>query len=203
MGRRALIAAVVAAAAVAGCGGDDEPEGASTIPPPAEPETAIVVVGGGAADGVVTNEDLDRAVAFDALASGQEPPIAESPEYDLLAGEALDELVLGVWVRAEAAERGIAVSDEEVAAGIGEADQVARESGYCDGVEEGAPATECPDLLERYRTELLADRVAEEVDDAELERAWGPVTECLTELVSSLCGGGETVPPPDIPPASG
>ena len=56
-----------------------------------------------------------------------------------------------------------------------------------------------------------AAALAEQIDQsgvAELERTWGPRTECPGEVSGRLCpsggsGSGGPEPPPDIPPASG
>ncbi|MGI8460847.1 MAG: hypothetical protein ACR2OC_04300 [Solirubrobacterales bacterium] len=121
---------------IAGCGGGDEP---STAPPKAPgagvPDGAVAQLEG-VDGGVITEELLEQTVAEDALEQGEtSPPSPASPEYALYAGAALDDLLLALWVAAEAAERGVSADQLE---------QELREQG---GTEElsakWAPRTEC------------------------------------------------------------
>lgn len=213
--RIGLASLLTAAFGLAACGDGDETGPGQATTAEGLPEGAVALVRG-VEDGAITREDLNRAVAARARASGQQAPATQSPEYDLVAGEALDDLLVARWIAGEAAARGIVVSEEEVAGKVEETldsrfggdskefEAVAARSGYCSEEElaSGTPVTECEGVLDRARTGLLLDRL-EIAGNAELEAEWAPRTECAPELVSRLCGGTEPPPPPDIPPASG
>ncbi len=105
MGPRAPIAlaSLAAAVALAGCGGDDE-QSAAVEQPPSGGEVIATVEG--VEDGEITGEDLEREVVAAAAAEGRSAPAPESPEFDLVAGDALDRLVLSLWIAGEAARAG-------------------------------------------------------------------------------------------------
>jgi hypothetical protein len=156
-----VFAALAVVAAISGCGGDEE----TTASPTAPAEDDVVAAVEGVEGGEITGADLEEEVLAEAEAVGDTPPVAGSPEFDLLAGDALDSLLIQRWIAAEAAEQGGPISAADAAA-------------LEDGIDSSG------------------------ID--ELQATWGPRTECETEVVSRLCGGGEAPgPPPDIPPASG
>jgi len=65
--------------------------------------------------GEVSQEDLDRAIAQQAARQQlRRPPAEDDPQYELVRDAAFADLLLTRWVRGEAAERGIEVSDREV-----------------------------------------------------------------------------------------
>ena len=105
--------ALAVLAVIAGCGGGEEPATSTTELGGESPAEAVAVVAG-VEDGTVTAAELDQAVADAALESGQDPPVVGGPEYDLLAGDALDNLIVAVWVRGEEAEGGTGVSADEL-----------------------------------------------------------------------------------------
>ena len=159
-----VLAALALIAGAAGCGGsDDEPAPATTAAAPAEGDVIATVAG--VEGGEITGADLEAEVLAEAEAVGDTPPAVDSPEFDLQAGGALDQLILQRWIMGDAAEQGGELSAEDTAA--------------------------------------LAERISSSGIE-KLRATWGPRTTCDTDLVSRLCGGGgETEPPPDIPPASG
>lgn len=95
-------ALVVSVLVLAGCGGDSADAPAEEAPPD------VVAVVDGVEDGAITQDELDDAIVANAELNGQTPPVPETPEYGLLAGQALDQLILERWVAGEAAERGVA-----------------------------------------------------------------------------------------------
>ena len=110
-GPRLAGALVVSALTVAGCGGGED---GTTAPEPAGDTVAVVA---GVDDGVVTQDDLDRTIAASAELTGDEPPAPASSEYPLVAGQALDGLILERWTAGEAAARGVpaeALQDDSV-----------------------------------------------------------------------------------------
>jgi len=146
---RILCAWVAAAAVLAGCGGDEE----GAVPAGESPEQERVVASVEGVDGgEVTQGDLLEAMAE----GGREPPAADSPEFDLAAGAALDRLVLARWIRGEAAEQGGEVPEEDAAVFAEQMDAASAEelaatwgprtecdpgpvSRLCDGGEEDGP----------------------------------------------------------------
>jgi hypothetical protein len=114
---RVCVAFAAFAVALAGCGGGEEETSTATEPPEEAEPADIVAVVEDVEGGAITRDELDAAVAANAEVSGQSPPAPGSPEYGLIAGEALDQLVLERWVEGEAAERGVdpeSLRDESV-----------------------------------------------------------------------------------------
>jgi foldase protein PrsA len=84
-------------------------------PEPSGDEIAIVEDAEGDSDVTITQEQLDRALEQTAARQGlQEVPPPEDPQYELLQQAALSDLLLGVWLRGEASERGIEVTEREI-----------------------------------------------------------------------------------------
>jgi parvulin-like peptidyl-prolyl isomerase len=101
-----LLVALFAIVAVAQGIGNPEPSG---------DEVAVVEDADGDSDVAITQEQLDRALQQTAARQGLgEVPPPDDPQYELLQQAALSDLLLGVWVRGEAAERGIEVTEREV-----------------------------------------------------------------------------------------
>ena len=81
---------------------------------PSVPDDAIAVVED-APDGTVTKEEYDRALVQTAARQGlKEVPKSTDPQYQALADAAQSDLLLARWVRGEASERGIELTDREV-----------------------------------------------------------------------------------------
>jgi parvulin-like peptidyl-prolyl isomerase len=77
-----------------------------------EGEVAVVE---DAPDGTITQEEFDLALEQTAARQGvREVPPPDNPEYEVLKDAAVSDMILGRWVRGEAEDRGIEITDEEV-----------------------------------------------------------------------------------------
>ena len=132
-----VFAALAACALLAGCGGGDDPAPAPDDAVPAEADVIATVEG--VEGGEITGADLEAEVLAAAEAQGQTPPTPGSPDFDLLAGDALDQLLLRTWIAGDVAEQGGEVSEEEAAALAGEMDP----SGLDEMQATWGPRTEC------------------------------------------------------------
>jgi parvulin-like peptidyl-prolyl isomerase len=82
---------------------------------PAIPDGDVAVVDG-VEGGTVSQEDFDRGLEQAAAQLGlKEVPPPDDPQYQGLLDQAMQELLLALWVEGEAADRGITVTDEEIA----------------------------------------------------------------------------------------
>ncbi len=82
---------------------------------PGVPSGAVAVVED-APDGTVTQQNFDDAFKQAAARQGlPKPPAPSSPQYSTLRDSAMSDVLLARWVRGEAADRGITVSDTEIA----------------------------------------------------------------------------------------
>ncbi len=87
---------------------------ASGIGGPSVPDGAIAVVED-APDGTISQEDYDRAIEQTAARQGlKEVPAEDDPQFELLSEAAISDLVLSRWVRGEAEDRGIEVTETEI-----------------------------------------------------------------------------------------
>jgi hypothetical protein len=114
--------AVVVVAALIGflvLGGDDSKdsdtqEAADTTPPPPElPEGAVAFVAD-VDDGEIDQAALDAAVDQAAASQGGKTPGPGTPKYNAVLVPAVSDLLLGVWVRGEATERDVEVTETEI-----------------------------------------------------------------------------------------
>lgn len=179
MGGLGVLAALVIAAVVliVVTGGDDDD---CCAPPPDEavtevPPSAVAVVEE-APEQYVEIDDFDpaliRAAAFQGTKGVPEPG---DPQYELVRDQAMTELLNAAWVAGEAEERGIAVTDAEVAAEIDRTvdDSFSDRRQFEDFVADQAYCTEdelatveperCEGLRAQVRTTLLADAITAEV----------------------------------------
>ncbi|HEX2128089.1 MAG TPA: peptidyl-prolyl cis-trans isomerase, partial [Solirubrobacterales bacterium] len=66
-------------------------------------------------DGTITTEDFERAIAQTAARQQLDPvPEPGDEQYDVLADTALNDLILAAWVRGEAEERGIEITEPAI-----------------------------------------------------------------------------------------
>ena len=97
-----LVGAIALVAATSGLGQPGLPEG----------DVALV---DGVDDGSITQDDLDSALDQAAAQSGlPKVPAAGDPQYDSLVQQAMQSLILAKWVKGEAADRGISVTQEDI-----------------------------------------------------------------------------------------
>jgi parvulin-like peptidyl-prolyl isomerase len=81
---------------------------------PSVPDDAIAVVED-APDGTITKEEFDRALVQTAARQGLEDvPAADDPQYQSLADAAESDLLLQRWVRGEAEDMGIEVTETQI-----------------------------------------------------------------------------------------
>ncbi len=87
---------------------------AQGIGDPSVPSDDVAVVED-APDGHITTEEFQTALAQAAASGGQgKVPPPSSPQYAALRESAMSNLLTGRWVRGEAEERGITLSDSEI-----------------------------------------------------------------------------------------
>lgn len=99
----ALIASIVFAAVTSGLGKPAVPEGEVAVVDDIDP-------------GTVSQEDLDGALEQAAAQLGvPEVPPPNDPQYQGLLDQAMQQVLLEIWVEGEAGDRGITVSEEEIA----------------------------------------------------------------------------------------
>jgi hypothetical protein len=118
-----VLTVVATVALLAGCGGDEGTAPATSAPAPATEaapaEGDVIATVEGVEGGEVTGADLEQEVLRSAAAEGRTAPTPGSPEFDLVAGDALDSLLLQRWIAGDVAEQGAEVTEEE-AAGLAE-----------------------------------------------------------------------------------
>jgi len=102
----ALLIAVFALVAVASGLGHPNPSGE---------EVAVVEDAEGSSNVAITQEEFDQSLEQFATRQGlEEVPPEDDPQYELLRESALADLLLAVWVRGEAEDRGIEATESEV-----------------------------------------------------------------------------------------
>jgi parvulin-like peptidyl-prolyl isomerase len=130
-------------------------------PEPGDGEIAVVE---DAPDGTITQEQLDRAVEQTAARQGlQEVPASDDPQYELLQEAAISDLLLGIWVRGEAEERGIEVTDREIDEELQTVieQQFGDQKGFERFLEQSSFTEE--EARERIELQLISDRIQGEV----------------------------------------
>jgi foldase protein PrsA len=84
-------------------------------PDPTGDEIAIIEDAVDGEDVTITREQFDSALEQSATQQGlDEVPEADDPQYELLRDTAIADLLLGVWVRGEAEDRGLGATEEEI-----------------------------------------------------------------------------------------
>jgi parvulin-like peptidyl-prolyl isomerase len=133
-------------------------------PEPSDGEVALVEDAAGGDEVAITQEELDRAVEQTAARQGlQEVPATDDPQYELLQQAAISDLLLGVWVRGEADERGIDVTDREIDEELQTVieQQFGDQKGFEQFLEQSSFTEE--EARERIELQLISNRVQEEV----------------------------------------
>ena len=135
---------------------------------PSLPDDAVAFVEE-APDGAVTQEQFDAALAQAAArqgaAQGGEVTVPEvgTPQYDLLKETAMADLLLARWVRGEAAELGIEVTDREIDTELEKIikDQFGGQKEFDKFLEESSFTSD--DARERVQLQLLSSRIQEDI----------------------------------------
>ena len=143
-------------------------------PSPSGDDIAVVEEAAGDDDVTITQDQLNRALQQTAARQGlPEVPPEDDPQFQLLREAALSDLLLGVWVRGEADQRGIEVSerevDEELQAVI-ESPDFGSQKAFDRFLEQSGFTEE--EARDRLELQVISDRVQQEVIPEE-----PPVTE--------------------------
>lgn len=152
-----LVILVVIVGVTSGFGGPSLPDGSKAFVEDVE-------------GGEVTQEQYDAAIEQAAARQGiRETPQPGTPQYDLLNESAMSDLLLARWVRGEAEEMGIEVTDTAVQTELDriiEQDFGGREQ-FDRFLEQNAFSEE--DAIERVELQLLSTRIQSEVVPDDLE----------------------------------
>lgn len=127
--------------------------GSSRIPPGA----LVVVEGAAPGTETISSAELEQAMLQSAYIAGQkQPPKPGGKGYEQAKSEALDGLINAIWLRGQAREMGIVVSDREVAAQLAKTGEVQalREEGFTRKT-----------MYERARGELLIRKTEEVLEE--------------------------------------
>ena len=128
-------------------------------------------------DGDITQDDLDSALDQAAAQSGlPEVPAADNPQYDALAQQAMQSLILAKWVKGEAAERGLTVDQADIDAELKRIKEqsFSSEKEFQKFVEQSKFSPE--DVQEQVELTLLRDKLEQavvtkpEVTDDEIQK---------------------------------
>jgi parvulin-like peptidyl-prolyl isomerase len=115
-------------------------------------------------DGAISREDLDSALAQAAAQSGlPEVPPSDDPQYDSLVQQGMQSLILAEWVKGEAADRGITVTEEDIDAELEriKSQSFSSEKEFQQFVKQSKFSEE--DVQEQVELTLLRDRLEQEV----------------------------------------
>ncbi|MEZ5074252.1 MAG: peptidyl-prolyl cis-trans isomerase [Solirubrobacterales bacterium] len=146
-----LVAAVVLVGATSGLGEPGLPEG-----------DAVYV--DGVDDGGISQDDLDTALEQAAAQSGlPKVPAPDDPQYEPLVQQAMQSLILAKWVKGEAADRGITVTDDEIDAELKRIKEqsFSSEKQFQQFVKQNNFSPE--DIQEQVELTLLRDRLEQQV----------------------------------------
>ncbi|MCB0877254.1 MAG: peptidyl-prolyl cis-trans isomerase, partial [Solirubrobacterales bacterium] len=173
-----LVGAIVLVAATSGLGQPGLPEG----------DVAYV---DDIDDGAITQDDLDSALAQAAAQSGiPKVPAPNNPQYDSLVQQAMQSLILAKWVKGEAADRGITVSQEDIDAELKRIKEqsFSSEKEFQDFVKQSKFSPE--DVQEQVELTLLRDKLEQQVvkepdiSDDEIEKFYDVNVESFTQPAS-------------------
>lgn len=146
-----LVAVVALVAATSGLGQPGLPEG----------DVAFV---DDVDNGAITQEQLDAGIAQAAAQGGlKEAPPEDDPQYQALHDQALQSLILAVWVEGEAADRGITVTQDDIDS---ELEQIKKQSFSSEAefkkfVEQSKFTDE--DVQEQVKLTILRDRLEQAI----------------------------------------
>jgi parvulin-like peptidyl-prolyl isomerase len=146
-----VVGAVILAAATAGLGDPSIPSG----------DVALVQ---DAPNGDITQDDFDKALdQAAAQLQLKSVPDASSPQYAQVKSAATDDLLLSRWVAGEADERGITVSDSQVADRLNQIikSQFHGQKGFQQFLQQAHYSEQ--DARDRVRLQILSDEVQKQV----------------------------------------
>jgi len=146
-----LVGALVLVGATSGLGEPGLPEG----------DAAYV---DGVDDGAITEDDLDAALEQAAAQSGlPKVPAPDDPQYEPLVQQAMQSLILAKWVKGEAADRGITVSESDIDAELKRIKEqsFSSEKQFQQFVKQNNFSPE--DIKEQVELTLLRDRLEQQV----------------------------------------
>jgi foldase protein PrsA len=146
-----VVGAVVVAAASAGLGPPDVPSG----------DIAVVE---DAPNGDITQDEFDLTLEQTAKRQGlPKVPATDDPQYTTLRDSAISDLLLSRWISGEAEERGLSVSDTEVADQLAQIkkQQFGGEKQFQKFLESQGFSQQ--DAIDRVRLQLLSDQIQKEV----------------------------------------
>lgn len=130
-------------------------------PTPGADEIAVVEDATNGEAASVTREEYESALEQTALRQGlEEVPEEDHPQYELLRDSAIADLLLAVWIRGEAAERGVEVTSEQVdeeLEQIKEQQFDGREQRFQEFLEQSGFTEE--EALDRVELQILSDEV--------------------------------------------
>ncbi len=143
---------------------------------PSVPSDDVAVVED-APDSHISTAEFDTAVDQAAAAGGTKVPKPSSPDYAALRDSAMGNLLLGRWIRGEASERGISLSDSEISNRL---EQIKKQYGGQKGfqqllkkghftLEQARGQIELQLLGDRIQQEVLPQDSPPEVSDSEIE----------------------------------
>ena len=138
---------------------------------PSVPEGDVAIVDG-VEGGTVTEEQVQTALKQAAVQAGlKEAPPADDPQYQQFLDQAMQSRLFVIWVRAEAADRGITVDDETIAAKIKEIKetQFASPEQFDKYVKETGLSPE--EIDAQVESDLLQEELAKEVVPANADPA--------------------------------
>ena len=151
-----------------GCG-NDEPEATTEEAALEVPEGAVAFVDE-VDDGEVSQSELDAIVQYRAISQGLDPPLVEgTPEYSEVLPNAFFELLFNRWVRGEADELAISVTETQIDAELETivSQQYASQDEYERFLEDSGLTEE--DARARVENQLLIEAVQDEVFPADLK----------------------------------
>jgi parvulin-like peptidyl-prolyl isomerase len=131
---------------------------------PDVPDDAVAVVED-VDDGAITRDEFDDALRQVAASQGLKGgvPKEDDPQFDLFKEQALSDLILTRWIRGEAADRGITVSDREVEQRLEQIKEqnFGSEQEFQRFLDQSGFSQE--EALDRVRLTLLGERIQDEL----------------------------------------
>jgi foldase protein PrsA len=146
-----LVAVVALVAATSGLGQPGLPEG----------DVAYV---DGVDNGNITQDELDAGLAQAAAQGGlKDVPPTDDPQYPALHDQALQSLILAVWVEGEASDRGITVTQEDIDAELKQikSQSFKSEAEFDNFVKQSKFTDE--DVQEQVKLTLLRDKLEQQI----------------------------------------